>query len=155
MPTPLLCLDLGTACGWAYRSGAGVVSSGVAHFTPGQFDGGGMRFLRFRRWLTEMNAAGIGEIYFEAVRNHGKAQVIAAQVYGAFWGALTSWAEAHSIPYHGVGVGQVKKHWTGKGNADKSAMVAEAIRRGYAVGRRHDEADALAILHYAIDELRA
>ena len=49
----LLSLDLGTATGWALSNKHGRIMSGTAHFRPRRFEGGGMRYLRFERWLTE------------------------------------------------------------------------------------------------------
>ena len=49
------------------------------------------------------------------------------------------------IGYESVPVGEIKRYWTGKGNAKKEAMIAEAVRRGYEPAD-DNEADALAIL---------
>ena len=51
----ILALDLGTTTGWAMRRG-GLILSGVAEFKPGRFEGGGMRYLRFTRWLDKLLA---------------------------------------------------------------------------------------------------
>lgn len=150
MNTTILALDLGTHTGWALHQHDGTISSGTGHFTPQRFEGGGMRFLRFKRWLNELRNATdeIQAVFFEEVRRH--AGVDAAHAYGGFMGHLTAWCEQHSIPYQGVPVGTIKKHATGKGNATKEDMIAAARKRG------HDpvddnEADALALLHWAID----
>ena len=60
----ILALDLGSVTGWALRMGDGTVRSGSQTFKPDRFDGGGMRFLRFRQWLNEINGTtdGIGII---------------------------------------------------------------------------------------------
>jgi Holliday junction resolvasome RuvABC endonuclease subunit len=144
----ILALDLGTATGWALRTADGRVTSGTQSFKPSRYEGGGMRFLRFRRWLTETKAAadGIAEVYFEEVRRH--AGVDAAHAYGGFLATLTAWCEHHQIPYSGVPVGAIKKHATGKGNADKAAMVAAAQARGFTPAD-DNEADALALLEWA------
>ena len=63
---------------------------------------------------------------------------------------LTAWCEHHSIPYQGVPVGTIKKHATGKGNAGKDEVIAAMRALGHAV-TDDNEADALAILHWAID----
>lgn len=63
---------------------------------------------------------------------------------------LTAWCEQHNIPYQGVPVGTIKKNATGKGNAGKQEMIAAAIKRGHAPGD-DNEADALALLHWAIE----
>ena len=141
----VLALDLGTTTGWALRTGDGRITSGTQSFKPGRFEGGGMRYLRFRRWLTDTKAAadGIDEVHFEEVRRH--AGVDAAHAYGGFLATLTAWCEHHQIPYAGVPVGTIKKHATGKGNADKAAMVAAMQALGHAP-QDDNEADALALL---------
>lgn len=80
-----------------------------------------MRFLRFKRWLTEVKqtTGGLGAVYFEEVRSHPGGGVDAAHTYGGFWSHVGSWCEHHEIPYQGVPVGTIKRHATGKGNADK------------------------------------
>jgi hypothetical protein len=145
----LLALDLGTSTGWAMRTADGRTTSGTQSFRPGRFEGGGMRYLRFRRWLTDTKAAGdgIGAVYFEEVRRH--AGVDAAHAYGGFLATLTAWCEHHGIPYSGVPVGTIKKHATGRGNADKAAMLDAMRALGHAPGD-DNEADALALLTWAV-----
>lgn len=72
-PNPIiLSLDLGTKTGWALSNKHGRILSGIAYFRPRRFEGGGMRYLRFERWLNETrNIAGeIEAVYFEEVRRH-------------------------------------------------------------------------------------
>ena len=150
MTTTILALDLGTTTGWALRSSDGAITSGSAGFRPQRFEGGGMRFLRFKRWLAELKdmTGGIHALYFEEVRRHVSTD--AAHAYGGFLATLTAWCEHHQIPYQGVPVGTIKKHATGKGNAAKEEMLAAASRRGYAP-IDDNEADALALLHWAVE----
>jgi hypothetical protein len=147
----ILALDLGTKTGWALRQADGTVTSGTVEFKPGRFEGGGMAFLRFKRWLEEVRsfAEPLEAVIFEEVRAH--AGILAAQVYGGFMGHLTAWGEQHEIPYQGVPVGTIKRHATGKGNASK-AEVIEAMRRKGHLPVDDNAADALAILHWAMDE---
>ncbi|NCC04352.1 MAG: hypothetical protein EOM37_09985 [Proteobacteria bacterium] len=152
MTTPtLLCLDLGTSTGWALRNEYGSIISGTAHFKPRRFEGGGMRYLRFKHWLTETkNVTGrIDAVYFEEVRRH--LGVDAAHAYGGFLAHLTAWCEHHNIPYEGVPVGTIKQFITGKGNADKKAVIAAVAQRGHAP-EDDNEADALALLYWAIQQ---
>lgn len=139
----ILALDLGTSTGWALGANGRVAWSGTQCFKPGRFDGGGMRFLRFRRWLDEIAADGVAQVHYEEVRRH--AGTDAAHVYGGLMATLTAWCEERQIPYEGVPVGAIKKHATGKGNADKSAMIAAARKRWPGVGD-DNEADALWLL---------
>ena len=151
MTTTILALDLGTTTGWALRGSDGHITSGSESFRPQRFEGGGMRYLRFKRWLTDIKQcnAGIDQVVFEEVRRH--AGVDAAHAYGGFMGQLTAWCEHHQIPYLGIPVGTIKKHATGKGNASKDEMVATARARGHAPAD-DNEADALALLHWAIEQ---
>jgi Holliday junction resolvasome RuvABC endonuclease subunit len=71
-------------------------------------------------------------------------------VYGGLLATLTSWAEQHNIPYSGVPVGTIKKHVCGKGNASKEDMVVAMQLLGHPV-TDDNEADALALLHWALD----
>ena len=149
MNTSILALDLGTHTGWALLQRDGTVTSGTEYFKPQRFEGGGMRFLRFKRWLSEINSVAIEihAVYFEEVRRH--AGVDAAHAYGGFMGHLTAWCEQHNIPYQGVPVGTIKKHATGKGNAGKDEVIAAMRAKGHPV-TDDNEADALALLHWAI-----
>ena len=146
----ILALDLGTTTGWALRSFDGLITSGTASFKPGRYDGGGMRYLRFTNWLTEIDrlSGPIAAIWFEEVRRH--AGTDAAHVFGGLMASLTSWAELRGIPYSGAPVGTIKRHATGKGNASKDAMIAAARARGFAPAD-DNEADAIAILLWAIE----
>ena len=69
---PILALDLGTSTGWALRGFDGLITTGTASFKPGRYDGGGMRYLRFTNWLTELDRLSglVGTIWFEEVRRH-------------------------------------------------------------------------------------
>ncbi|MCZ8165767.1 hypothetical protein [Silanimonas sp.] len=146
----VLALDLGTTTGWALCLADSAITSGTISFKPGRFEGGGMRFLRFRRWLDELRtlAPDLAEVHFEEVRRH--AGVDAAHAYGGFLATLTAWCEHHQIPYSGVPVAAIKKHATGRGNADKTAVL-EAVRTwGFEPGD-DNEADALALLRLVLD----
>ena len=150
MNTSILALDLGTHTGWALRQSDSTITSGTEHFKPQRFEGGGMRFLRFKRWLAEFltTCGHINAVYFEEVRRH--AGVDAAHAYGGFMGHLTAWCEQHNIPYQGVPVGTIKKHATGKGNAGKDEVIAAMRAKGHPV-TDDNEADALALLHWAVE----
>ncbi|MBK8072040.1 MAG: hypothetical protein IPK34_08485 [Ramlibacter sp.] len=146
----VLALDLGTTTGWALRSRDGQIAHGFVNFKPQRFEGGGMRYLRFKRWLSEITGA-VGEVhsvYFEEVRRHSG--VDAAHVYGGLMATLTTWCEHHNVPYQGIPVGTIKKHATGKGNAGKAEVIAAMRAKGHPV-TDDNEADALALLGWAID----
>ena len=145
----VLALDLGTTTGWALRS-MGIITSGCLSLKSSRFDGGGMRYLRFKRWLEQLqvDAGPIGAVYFEEVRRHVGTD--AAHVYGGLLGQLTAWCEEHGVAYQGVPVGTIKAFATGRGNADKAAMMAAVQSRGFSPAD-DNEADAIAILLWAIE----
>lgn len=144
----ILAIDIGTQCGWALGTRGGAAKGGSESFSPAKHGGHGRRWLAFRQFLTE-TARGAGEVhavYFEDVKRHEG--VLAAHAYGGFLAMLQAWCAANQIPMYPVGVGAIKKHWTGKGNANKAVMVESAKARGFnPVDDNH--ADALALLSYA------
>ena len=146
----VLALDLGTMLGWAIQLAGGRIESGTVSFRPSRYDGGGIRYLRFRGWLDSIaaDAGDISAIYFEEVRKH--AGIDAAHVFGGLLATLTSWCEQRSIPYQGVPVGTIKRFITGKGNADKAAVIAAVRARGFAPAD-DNEADAIAILLWSVE----
>lgn len=140
----LAAFDLGTQTGVAFGA-PGCVISDTWSFKPQRHEGGGMRFLRFRRKLEEMHAAApISEVGYEEVRRHIGTD--AAHIYGGLLAQLTAFCEEHGVPYAGHPVGTIKKWATGKGNADKAAMIA-AVRSWGHRPKDDNEADALALFY--------
>lgn len=148
----ILALDIATQCGWAlHRRGVGSIGGSEA-FARRPKDAPGRRWLNFRGWLSDTVRSAGGEIhvcYYErATQMPG--QHAAAHVYGGFLAMLEAWAAMHNIRLEAVSPSTIKKHWTGKGNANKAAMIAEAERRGlHPVDDNH--ADAMALLSYAVE----
>lgn len=145
----ILALDLGTKTGWSYWSEK-TFDGGTMDFSETRFSGGGMRFLKFRRWLSDLKSKGIDVVYYEAVRAHKG--VDAAHVYGGFQGVLTEWCERNEIPYDGVPVGTIKKFISGAGNAGKQEVIKAVKTVGFdPVDDNH--ADAIALMLYAKKQL--
>lgn len=150
-----MALDLGTTSGFAVGAPETTIISGTWSLKPGRFDGGGMRFVRFRKHLDEIHATmKLTYVCFEEVRAHKG--VDAAHVYGGLMAHLTEWCESQDpkIPYEGVPVGAIKKFATGKGNANKDAMIAAVESWGYEP-KDDNEADAIALLHLKLSEIAA
>lgn len=146
----ILALDLGTKTGWALLQRDGRIMHGMEDFTPRASWAPGQKWLRFRSWLSTLIAAHhVTQIAFEDVRRHPLGQVLAAHAYGGFRAMLEMVADHHRVTLDTVGVGQIKKHWTGNGTAKKPEMIDQAKIRGFRV-TDDNEADGLAILHWAI-----
>lgn len=149
----ILALDLGTKLGWAVRARDGKVVHGTEVFTPRASWSPGQRWLRVRSFLTDLIARHqIHAIAYEDVKRHMGTD--AAHAYGAFLCIVQMVADSHRAALHPVGVKTIKKFWTGNGNADKDAMTAQAKARGFKPESDND-ADALAILHWAVAQERA
>ena len=150
MNTTILALDLGTTTGWALAGRDGSITSGSQSFKPQRFEGGGMRYLRFGKWLDQTLdvSGGIDVVHFEEVRRHLGTD--AAHVHGGLLATLTSWCEEHGVPYSGVPVGTWKRHACGKGNASKDDVIAAMRARGFEPAD-DNEADAIAILLWALE----
>lgn len=147
-----LALDLGSHAGWACN-GPKIIYGDWEH-KRGRFEGGGIRFLRFRQWLTGMrpvleDSAGspLALVIFEEVRGHKGTD--AAHVYGGLLAHLTAWCEENALPYKGVPVATIKKHATGSGNAGKPLMKKAAS--AYVGVQIEDDniADAICLLRWA------
>ena len=151
----VLGIDPGTNCGWALLDWDGRrVASGVWDLSPRRHEGGGMRFLRFQKYLEQMTTPEhpIDAIAYEEVRRHRGTS--AAHIYGGIVAVLSGMAEQHAIPYKGIAVGTIKKHATGRGNANKDDMIRSARETfGMSSLSSDDEADALFCAKTLIYEL--
>ncbi len=145
----IFCLDLGTKTGWALYCDE-LITSGTVEFKNDRYSGGGMRFLKFKNWLngTLKTVGNIDAIYFEEVRKH--LGVDAAHIYGGFLAHLSSFCEQNKIPYSGVPVGTIKRHISGKGNANKKQVTQAVYDLGY-FPEDDNEADAIALIHFVLD----
>lgn len=146
-----LALDLGTTTGWAWRANQQVFS-GTWSLKGGRYEGGGMRFLRLRNYLNAVFCSNPFEVlYFEEVRRHLGTD--AAHIYGGCLAVVSAFCEANKIAYQGIHVGTIKKHATGKGNADKKAMFnAAKAKWPNQIIEDDNQADALWILDTALNE---
>ncbi|MDY0307746.1 MAG: crossover junction endodeoxyribonuclease RuvC [Desulfovibrionaceae bacterium] len=151
----ILAIDPGTKCGWAVRRGDGrILESGTWDLSTRRFEGGGMRFLRLRAFFqAALNLAKPDMVAFEEVRGHKGTD--AAHIYGGVIATITEECEARGIPYQGIPVATIKRHATGKGNADKAAMILAAQEKWPGWCGDDNEADARWIAETAVYELGA
>lgn len=145
----ILALDLGTKCGWACNPWW----NGVWYLKPSTHQSAGERFRKFKLELLTLRAnQDIKYVVYEEVHKH--LGVEAAHIYGGLVAVLQEWCLDSSIEYRGVGVGTIKKHATGKGNADKKAMIAAAIKLFPKINVLDDNhADALCLYDWAINNV--
>lgn len=143
----ILALDLGTKTGYCLGSSADWLVHDTMSFKVKGSEGPGQRYLKFHVWLRNLiREENIKFVYYEAVKRHRG--VIAAHVYGGLLSQVQMICEAEKVQYAGVGVGTIKKHATGKGNADKGMMINACI----AIDQTpidDNAADAICLWHYA------
>lgn len=142
MPT-IYAIDPGTQCGIAVFENGKPRMVKTVKLQGGSYQYG-MRALNLRKHLSDVAAQFRYPIVvaFEQVRNHKGTQ--AAHAYGAIVGALQEWAQSRDIPYVGLEVPDIKRLATGKGNANKQAMIEAARSRWPSVTIADDNAaDAL------------
>lgn len=147
----ILALDLATTCGWALVA-AGVITSGSQdfHSRPGKGSPGD-QFARFENWLKERIRDDKPEaIAYEEVYRWMSSS--AAHVFCGFRAILLMNARRLPVVCHPYAPNVIKKAWTGKGNADKAAMMAETMRRFPDLDLTDDnQSDAIALLHLHLD----
>jgi len=142
----LLALDPATSCGWAHSCGA----SGTWKLKVRSDESDGMRLLRLHGKLDEIKrTVGVDLLVFEAARalRFGNA----TRVAGEIGGAVKLWCEQNKVNCRGYSPPEIKKHATGKGNADKVAML-DAARAKWPTVEDDNEADALWLLDLATKE---
>lgn len=155
----MLGIDPGTKCGYAWLDIPSPVppalaplrtQCGVWDLSVKRHEGGGMRFLRFRKYLEELDPQ---FIVYEEVRRHKG--VSAAHVYGGLIAILQEFCEVKGIQHIGIPVATIKRRATGKGNAKKEDMIlaANATFKGSEEPIEDDNAaDAMWILQIGVEE---
>ncbi len=149
----ILAIDPGSSCGWAVHDGQRVIDSGVWNLAPRRGDSLGVRYLKLRSRLTDTRDRWpeLELIAVEQAHHRGGA----ATEYAI--GILThvqSWCAEVGVEHLVVHSARVKRVATGRGNADKAAMVEAALARwpGWAP-ETDDEADARWIAEAAAREV--
>lgn len=144
-----MAFDLGTYCGIAWSDNDRDINYKCLDLSSKGYEGGGMRYYKFRQFLYAFMPRPEVIFYELVARHEGTA---AAHVYGGLRAVLMAWCEEYKIPYTGIPVQTIKKYATGKGNANKDMMI-EAARNEFGYdGDDHNEADALWILDYGINQ---
>jgi len=151
-------LDLGTRCGFAMIEYDPEGIPPLPMPMVGQLDlsvhgweSNPIRLLRLRQFLNVLlpDAIFLEDVKFDPPMREFKlkpAAVLArvstaAELLGAFKCQVAVWAEDNGVPMHGFAIGEIKRHATGKGNANKVAMI-EACNDKFGTGYNVDTYDA-------------
>jgi len=145
-------IDPGTKCGWSVLKDGKRIASGTWDLSSRRHEGGGMRYLRCRKYFENLLASvEVNAVAYEEVRRH--MGVDAAHVYGGIVGQITAVCEDKKIPFKGIPVGTVKITATGKGRASKQQMIDTANEEFSIEVVDDNEADALWIGKTLYNEL--
>lgn len=152
----MLCLDLGSSCGWAVRMpGEGearsLITSGTWDCHRAGHEDEAEQFMKFRSYLTEtkvrLDKLGVPlvQVRYERVDFIAKKNgVYSVHLWGAWWGLLLHWCRHHGIQSKGYAVSAIKARIAGSGKASKDAIGRAIKARGFRP-RTDDEADAIAL----------
>lgn len=138
-------LDLGTSCGYSltvfdpkkpFKIDGQMTYAGQWDLSAGPYDSGGIRFVKLRHFLL---AADPAVIFYEMVRYSPPEKVTkfnaagllaraatSMEFLGALRGIVVEWAEEFDRPCTGLSIQHIKKRATGKGNANKEAVIEAA-----------------------------
>ncbi len=144
----ILSLDIATKTGWKTRT-----ASGVWDFTLKKSDSYGMRIVRFKAKVREMiDLEEIKIVSYERVAGlHKGAIIVASEMVGV----LHDLCIEKGVEITAYSASEIKKFATGKGNANKAAMVQAAKEKYGYQGTSDDEADALHLYHLTDADLNS
>lgn len=142
MKKRILAIDQASNCGWAISNEV----YGVWDLTTRKDEDNGMKLIRFRNKLKEIcQSEGIEVIVYERVAGqHANAIIHAAKLVAI----IETFCKDNGLNYASFSAAEIKKFATGKGNANKEAMIKAAGNYGY-TGTDDNIADALHIWNLA------
>jgi len=142
----ILSLDIATNTGWKTKT-----SSGVWNLKPNRGESEGMRVVRFKSKVREMiTMESIGLVAYERPAGFHKSSIIVA---AEMVGVLKDLCIEVGVNLACYSATEIKKFATGKGNANKDAMIAAAIGLGFTPAD-DNEADAIHLYNLAVKDLK-
>ena len=131
----ILSLDIATKTGWKTET-----SSGVWNLKPNRGESEGMRVVRFKAKVRELiQLENIDLIAYERPAGMHKSSIMVAS---EMVGVLKDLCIELNIDSACYSASEIKKFATGKGNANKEAMIEAATKLGYNP-QDDNEADAI------------
>lgn len=146
LPENLLGIDPATQCGWAT-----LFYAGTWDLRTKSGESVGMKWLRFKAELSQ--TCRLLPIKVIAYERPGGQHVGPMLHQAELIGVLKLFAEERGIEYRAYSAAQIKKFATGKGNANKEAMMAACVTRLGFEPRDNNEADAMWIFELLKSDL--
>ena len=145
MSMNILALDIATKTGWKTAS-----ASGTWDLKPNRGETEGMRVVRFKSKVRELiEAEQITLIAYERPAGMHKASIMVAS---EMVGVLKDLCIERGVQLACYSATEIKKFATGKGNANKDAMIAAAVQFGFNP-KDDNEADAIHLYRLTVNEL--
>ena len=120
----ILALDIATKTGWKTST-----TSGVWNLKPNRGESEGMRVVRFKSKVKELIALeDITLISYERPAGVHKSSIMVAS---EMVGVLKDLCIEKNIDIACYSASEIKKHATGKGNANKELMIKRAVELGF------------------------
>lgn len=146
----LLCIDHGSRFGWTFVAADGSMRHGAESLPPAHGEDYGRLFNRWREWLRGMIAIDRPDvIWFERALVGEHSSQSAAIILIGMMAHTVEIAASKGIPWKHIGVSTIRKHFCGDGRAKKSDVGYHCRKLGIEVSDPN-EADALALAHYAV-----
>jgi Holliday junction resolvasome RuvABC endonuclease subunit len=146
----ILAIDLGQHCGWCLRQPDGSLEAGTWELKPKNSTSPMGEAMATLEELLDGAIKHASIVAYEQVRRHEG--VDAAHWYGAILGRLLQSCWSHGVKAVPISVQHSKMTATGKGNANKQAMLAAARDRWPTVPIKGDnQADAMWIAETAAE----
>lgn len=147
----ILAIDAATKTGYAsncFRK----ITSGIMDFKAKRGDSPGVRFIKFKKWLNEIvkNSKPDVIIYEQAHHRGGHPTEVAL----GFVTVIKIIAAKNNCELTTVHTGELKKWATGNGRASKEEMIDASRKLGFEPVD-DNEADALLILHWFLDQFKS
>lgn len=147
----VVALDLGGVTGFAWSDDGRVHPAQCGAWRVSRpKEARGARYARLAAELAALCHGHECSIGVEHVRSHGKGGALAAHAYGGYLATVERFAFESGFRLSLLGVPELKRYATGKGNASKADMLAFAQIRYGARLTSHDAADALHLLGYLL-----
>jgi Holliday junction resolvasome RuvABC endonuclease subunit len=141
----VLALDVATKTGWATKN-----AHGLWDFNIKRDESNGMKFLRFRAKLKEVcQLEDINLITFERSSGMHQSSVIHQS---ELHGVLKLFCEDNNIEYKAYSAKEIKQFATGKGNANKEAMITAAKKMYPGFDGDDNVADAMHIYYLTVKD---
>lgn len=142
----ILALDIATKTGWRTET-----ASGVWDLKPNRGESEGMRVVRFKAKVRELiTLESITLVSYERPAGLFKSSIMVAS---EMIGVLKDLCIELNVELACYSATEIKKYATGKGNANKEAMIEAAERLGF-VPQDDNEADAIHLYNLTIKDLK-